>query len=225
MAWRLLCGSSEGCADVLHGVTTMEMLEVLEHPHAKGGSSDQAGWCGLAGSCPTLPGLLVEPTLFTLVVYWLAGLRLTAHAFGLTVLLSILVLNVAIACGAFFSCAFGSMPVAIAYLVPFDYALMMTSGIFVRLSSIPKFISWIRHLSWLMYSNEAMTILQWDGIDDIPCANTTEVRPCLSTGEEVLDRYDFESYRFWPDVFALLGLYAAFHLLALLALRFRTRRK
>ncbi|XP_048479461.1 protein scarlet [Plutella xylostella] len=172
-----------------------------------------------------LPGLLVEPTLFTLVVYWLAGLRLTAHAFGLTVLLSILVLNVAIACGAFFSCAFGSMPVAIAYLVPFDYALMMTSGIFVRLSSIPKFISWIRHLSWLMYSNEAMTILQWDGIDDIPCANTTEVRPCLSTGDEVLDRYDFESYRFWPDVFALLGLYAAFHLLALLALRFRTRRK
>ncbi|CAG9109157.1 unnamed protein product [Plutella xylostella] len=54
MAWRLLCGSSEGCADVLHGVTTMEMLEVVEHPHAKGGSSDQAGWCGLAGSCPTV---------------------------------------------------------------------------------------------------------------------------------------------------------------------------
>ncbi|CAG9116818.1 unnamed protein product [Plutella xylostella] len=54
MVWKLLCGSSEGCADVLHGVTSMGMLEVLEHPHAKGGSSDQAGWCGLAGSCPTV---------------------------------------------------------------------------------------------------------------------------------------------------------------------------
>ncbi|CAG9137864.1 unnamed protein product [Plutella xylostella] len=55
MAWRLLCGSSEGCADVHHvGVTSMEMLKVVEHPHAKGGSSDQAGWCGLAGSCPTV---------------------------------------------------------------------------------------------------------------------------------------------------------------------------
>ncbi|CAG9129918.1 unnamed protein product [Plutella xylostella] len=59
MAWRLLCGSSEGCADVLHGVTSMEMLKMLEHPHAKGGSSDQAGWCGLAGSCPTQAGLNV----------------------------------------------------------------------------------------------------------------------------------------------------------------------
>ncbi|CAG9137865.1 unnamed protein product [Plutella xylostella] len=32
----------------------MEMLKVVEHPHAKGGSSNQAGWCGLAGSCPTV---------------------------------------------------------------------------------------------------------------------------------------------------------------------------
>lgn len=45
------------------------------------------------------PGLVVEPILFTLVVYWIAGLRATLYAFGFTALLSILVLNVAIACG------------------------------------------------------------------------------------------------------------------------------
>ncbi|CAH2217352.1 jg5661 [Pararge aegeria aegeria] len=81
------------------------------------------------------PGLVVEPALFTLVVYWVAGLRGTLYAFGFTVFLSILVLNVAIACGSFFSCAFGSMPLAIAYLVPFDYSLMMTSGLFIKLST------------------------------------------------------------------------------------------
>nr|XP_013190064.1 unnamed protein product [Amyelois transitella] len=171
------------------------------------------------------PGLVVEPTLFTLVVYFIAGLRSTLYACGLTLFLSILVLNVAIACGSFFSCAFGSMPVAIAYLVPFDYALMMTSGLFVRLSSIPKYISWIRHLSWLMYSNEAMSILQWDGVQNITCLETSPGMPCLSNGMEVLNRYDFESDRLWTDVTALLVLYLAFHLLALLALRHRTRRK
>ncbi|XP_050345027.1 protein scarlet-like [Nymphalis io] len=170
------------------------------------------------------PGLVVEPTLFTLVVYWVAGLRGTLYAFGFTIFLSILVLNVAIACGSFFSCAFGSMPVAIAYLVPFDYSLMVTSGLFIKLSTIPKYISWIRHLSWLMYSNEAMSILQWDGVQNITCAEDS-ASPCLSTGEEVLMVYDFHMSQFWTDITALVVLYLAFHLLALLALRYRTRRK
>ncbi|XP_059060710.1 protein scarlet-like [Achroia grisella] len=171
------------------------------------------------------PGLVVEPTLFTLVVYFIAGLRNTLYAFSFTVFLAILVLNVAIACGSFFSCAFGSMPVAIAYLVPFDYALMMTSGLFVRLSSIPKYVSWIRHLSWLMYSNEAMSIIQWDGVRNITCAGNTDGAPCLSTGDDVLDRYDFSSEHLWHDVIALVVLYLVFHLLAVVALRHRTRKK
>ncbi|KAJ0180332.1 hypothetical protein K1T71_003736 [Dendrolimus kikuchii] len=172
-----------------------------------------------------LPGLVVEPTLFTLVMYWIAGLRNTLYAVGFTVFLSIMVLNVAIACGSFFSCAFGSMPVAIAYLVPFDYSLMVTSGLFVKLETIPQYISWIRHLSWLMYSNEAMSILQWDGIQNITCADDIEYLPCLSTGEEVLNMYDFNSSDLWNDVTALFVLYLAFHILAVLALIHRTRMK
>ncbi|GBP26140.1 Protein scarlet [Eumeta japonica] len=172
-----------------------------------------------------LPGLLVEPTLFTLVVYWIAGLRATFRAFSFTVFLSILVLNVAIACGSFFSCAFGSMPLAIAYLVPFDYSLMMTSGLFIKLSSIPKYLSWIRNLSWLMYSNEAMSIIQWEGVQNITCNVGRLTSTCLSTGDQVLSQYDFESDRLWDDVLALLLLYTVFHLLAVLALRHRTRRK
>ncbi|CAH0718823.1 unnamed protein product, partial [Brenthis ino] len=171
------------------------------------------------------PGLLIEPTLFTLVLYWIAGLRGTFHAFGLTVFVSILVLNVAIACGSFFSCAFGSMPMAMAYLVPFDYTLMVTSGLFIKLSSIPKYISWVRYFSWPMYSNEAISILQWDGVQNITCSQVDSQAPCLSTGDEVLTVYDFESNKFWVDIGALVVLYVAFHLLALVALRYRTRRK
>lgn len=172
-----------------------------------------------------LPGLLIEPTLFTLVVYWIAGLRVSFYAFTFTVFLAILVLNVAIACGSFFSCAFGSMPIAIAYLVPFDYALMMTSGLFVKLSSMPKYVSWIRYLSWLMYSNEAMSILQWDGVNNITCTTKQIGIPCISTGDEVLAMYDFQITNLWIDVMALCVLYLSFHSLAVLALRHRTRRK
>lgn len=54
-----------------------------------------------------------------------------------------------------------------AYLVPFDYVLMITSGVFVKLSTLPAYVSWTQYLSWLMYSNEAMSILQWDGVTNI----------------------------------------------------------
>lgn len=35
--------------------------------------------------------------------------------------------------GIFFSNAFGTVPIAMAYLVPFDYILMLTSGLFLKL--------------------------------------------------------------------------------------------
>lgn len=51
----------------------------------------------------------------------------------MTALASVLVMNVSTACGCFFSAAFNSVPQAMAYLVPFDYILMITSGVFVQL--------------------------------------------------------------------------------------------
>lgn len=35
--------------------------------------------------------------------------------------------------GTFFATAFDSVPLAMAYLVPFDYILMITSGNFIKL--------------------------------------------------------------------------------------------
>lgn len=109
----------------------------------------------------------MEPLLFCVVCYWLAGLRTTAYAFGMTTLVSVLVINVAAACGTFFSAAFNSVPLAMAYLVPFDYILMITSGVFVRLSSITPWLSWLQYMSWFMYANEAMSIVQWHGVENI----------------------------------------------------------
>lgn len=91
--------------------------------------------------------------------------------------------------GYFFSIAFKSVDMAIAYLVPFDVSLMITSGVFIKLrwamqskaktnhsieilfqlncSSIPFILSWLHHISWLKYANEAMTIIQWEGVTNI----------------------------------------------------------
>lgn len=85
----------------------------------------------------------------------------------MTALASVLVMNVSTACGCFFSAAFNSVPQAMAYLVPFDYILMITSGVFVQLSTLPNYLSWMPYISWIKYANEAMTIVQWEGITNI----------------------------------------------------------
>lgn len=50
-----------------------------------------------------IPGLLVEPMLFTLIIYWLTGLRPTIDALGLTLLVVIFTMNVSTACGKYFA--------------------------------------------------------------------------------------------------------------------------
>ncbi|KAL1462687.1 hypothetical protein WDU94_014504 [Cyamophila willieti] len=93
----------------------------------------------------SLPGLIIEPVVFTIIMYWIAGLRDSFSVFLLAVLICILIINVATSCGLFFSLAFSSVGTAMACLVPFDYALMITSGVFYKLSSLPPYFSWIRY--------------------------------------------------------------------------------
>lgn len=50
-------------------------------------------------SRPQIPGLIFEPIIFTAICYFLAGLKPTIYAFGMTSLLSIIIMNISMACG------------------------------------------------------------------------------------------------------------------------------
>ncbi|XP_068899588.1 protein scarlet [Tenebrio molitor] len=172
-----------------------------------------------------LPGLIIEPVLFVITVYWLSGLRATTYAFLMTSLAGILTLNAAAACGVFFSNAFDSVPSAIAYLVPFDYLLMVTSGMFIKLSTLPQVISWTKYLSWLMYSTELISIVQWDGIKNITCDVSDQDIPCLTAGSQVLEKYSFSAANLLRDLWSMVFLCIVFHSLGFMCLWLKTRKK
>ncbi|XP_046390561.1 protein scarlet [Ischnura elegans] len=173
-----------------------------------------------------IPGLIVEPFLFVLICYWLIGLRSSTYAFLMTVFISVLTMNVSAACGCFFSTAFDSVAMAMTYLVPFDFVLMATAGLFIKISTIPNVIGWVKYLSWLMYSNEAMSIVQWDGIHNITCEAVDQVNelPCLTEGSDVLDKYSFSVQNLSRNINAMIALYFAFHILGYICLRYRTKK-
>uniref|UniRef100_A0A336L180 CSON003410 protein n=1 Tax=Culicoides sonorensis TaxID=179676 RepID=A0A336L180_CULSO len=171
-----------------------------------------------------LPGLVFEPFIFVVIAYWLAQLRNTIFAFSMTALASILVMNVSTACGCFFSAAFNSVPQAMAYLVPFDYILMITSGVFVQLSTLPNYLSWMPYISWMKYANEAMSIVQWQGVTNLTCPITEDNLPCLQDGADVLAKYSFSDDNLARDIWALVILYLLFHTLGYIFLWRKTRR-
>ncbi|KAK1124576.1 hypothetical protein K0M31_005953 [Melipona bicolor] len=198
-----------------------------------------------------IPGLIIEPILFATIVYWLAGLRDNAETFGLTLLVLLLTINVSTACGkticlynkvnlkrdlsssnentyvsgCFFSTAFESVPLAMAYLIPFDYVLMITMGPFLKLGSLPVYIRWVKYISWLLHSSEALSILQWNGVHNISCETTDSELPCITEGIDVLYRYDFDETNFWIDMLSMVVIYFIFHILACVCLWNRCRCK
>ncbi|KAH8286909.1 hypothetical protein KR018_009038 [Drosophila ironensis] len=171
-----------------------------------------------------LPGMIIEPLLFVLICYWLTGLRSTFYAFGVTAICVVLVMNVATACGCFFSTAFNSVPLAMAYLVPLDYIFMITSGIFIQVNSLPVAFWWTQFLSWMLYANEAMTIAQWSGVQNITCFQESADLPCFHTGQDVLDKYSFNESNLFRNILAMVGLYFGFHLLGYYCLWRRARK-
>ncbi|XP_040173655.1 protein scarlet [Anopheles arabiensis] len=178
----------------------------------------------VANVAAMLPGLVLEPLVFVLIAYWLAALRPTLYAFLVTAAAATLVMNVSTACGCFFSAAFNSLPLAMAYLVPFDYILMITSGVFIHLNTMPAATRWLPYISWMMYANEAMSIAQWEGVSNITCPAVDDKLPCLRTGGEVLEHYSFSETHLAPNLWAMVLLYFGFHLLGYLFLWRKTKR-
>uniref|UniRef100_A0AAG5CYI9 ABC transporter domain-containing protein n=2 Tax=Anopheles atroparvus TaxID=41427 RepID=A0AAG5CYI9_ANOAO len=169
------------------------------------------------------PFILLETCAFILIVYYVAHLRPTMLGLVVTVGASVLVMNVSIACGCFFSTLFPSIATAMAYLVPFDYILMITSGIFIKIWSMPLYLRWMPFISWMMFASEAISIAQWDGVKSIECS---DILPsvCLHDGEQVLDQYSFSSAHLRTDFVVLVGQYFIYHALALLCLARRVSR-
>ncbi|KAB0802093.1 hypothetical protein PPYR_04279 [Photinus pyralis] len=172
-----------------------------------------------------VPGLMLETFIFSLIAYWLVGLRATSDSFWLTTFVILLTLNVSLACGIFFSNAFDSIPSAMSFLAPFDFLLMIVSGLFLKLSSLPNYISWTKYLSWIMYASESLAIVQWEGVHNITCETTNEDIPCLTEGSEVMERYSFSFDNFNRDLWNMFIIGLIFHVLAFLCLCRKTKRK
>lgn len=171
-----------------------------------------------------LPGFILDPIIFTTICYWMVGLQHHSYQFFMTVLIIIFTTSVASACGAMFSAMFENIEYSQVILVPFDILMLITGGLFVNLTTLPWFIGWTKYISWFMYSNEALTITQWTGVNKIVCDSEPGV-PCITTGDGVIDKYAFSRSHLPWDFISMAVLYLCFHFIGFVSLYCRARKK
>lgn len=171
-----------------------------------------------------LPRAIVEPFLYTLVVFLVGGLTGGIVDF---LLLLVPVLSCAIAAtayGCLMSASFESIETAAMVSVPYEFISVTFSGLYIQLGNLPARLAWVPFVSLFYYGNEAVSILQWQKIDSIACDEDPGI-PCITNGEGVLEKYGYRGTDLGLDIAGLAGIYVFCHVFGFIALWRRSKRQ
>ncbi|GAB6026310.1 hypothetical protein CHUAL_012516 [Chamberlinius hualienensis] len=151
-----------------------------------------------------VPLFILIAVIFTAICYWMVGLYPDAIKFLWACLIVTLVAHASCSFGYLMSTASPNITVALSIAGPLIAPLLFFGGYFLNSKTFPYWLSWMQCLSWFRYSNEALQINQWDGVDYIVCnrgSNTT----CYRDGLQVLSTFNFEPENFLFDMLFLAG--------------------
>jgi len=178
--------------------------------------------------CSLIIGLVVTVVRWS-VLFWMVDFKVRkdpdhsqAETFFLLLLLYESTMQVAVAYGYMICCIGGSMSLSLALANPCMLIPMLFAGFFIAKPSIPAPISWISYLSFMFYGFEAISIVLWRETQDVPThCNSNETIPYT----EVLRQWGYDESHLSLNIGMLFVLLTIFHMVALISLNVRHRRK
>jgi len=200
-----------------------------------------------------LPHNLIFPFIQANIAYFLMGLQLVVEKWVLFSILFVVLNNVGNSLGISLSCLFESLEVALQGAPLIILPLVLFSGFFVNSNGIPVWFDWIKYLSPMKYSYEALMKNEYSGLElmcedeelvsrpDCPprkLADGSAVmvqgkpvpRKCYcptEKGEQVLDRMSLSDTGLttWQNLFILVSLWVGLILVAYVLLERRSTRR
>ncbi|KAJ0817803.1 putative ABC transporter, AAA+ ATPase domain, ABC-2 type transporter [Helianthus annuus] len=119
----------------------------------------------MARTTSDLPLDLFLPMLFLLVVYFMAGLRLTAESFFLTMVIVFLCIVAAQGLGLAIGATLTDLKRATTLASVTVMAFMLAGGYFVK--DVPIFIAWLRYLSFNYHTYRLLLKVQYETISPV----------------------------------------------------------
>ncbi|KAJ4904593.1 ABC-2 type transporter family protein [Raphanus sativus] len=151
----------------------------------------------VARTTSDLPLDLILPVLFLVVVYFMAGLRLSAESFFLSVLTVFLCIVAAQGLGLAIGASLMDLKKATTLASVTVMTFMLAGGYFVK--KVPVFIAWIRYMSFNYHTYKLLVKVQYEEtMQDV-------------NGEEIVNGLN--------EVSALVAMIVGYRLLAYLSLR------
>ncbi|CAB3401321.1 unnamed protein product [Caenorhabditis bovis] len=174
----------------------------------------------IAKNIAEMPSYALSAIIFTSILYWMSGLAAALDAFAIYVLVGFLIQNIAISIGYFFSCAFGTINLAVAVMPIFVVPMMAFGGFFINQDSLPIFFVPLKYLSYFGYAYEVVAINQWTRVEEISgCLSAN----CPRNGTDVLEKMSFSESHFLMDIVIMIAMIFAFRLFAFIALMARAK--
>ncbi|XP_043809715.1 ABC transporter G family member 22 isoform X3 [Manihot esculenta] len=160
-----------------------------------------------------LPLDLVMPTVFLVIVYFMVGLKLSFHAFSLTLLTVFLSIVASQGLGLAIGAAIMDLKKATTLASIIMMTFMLSGGLFLQ--KVPSFMSWLRYVSFNYHTYRLLLMIQCPCMDPAPGSShcqfhlVTDLR--LDNGRE--------------EVIAMTVMIVAYRLLAYFFLRKMKLRK
>ncbi|CAI5481441.1 unnamed protein product [Closterium sp. Yama58-4] len=164
-----------------------------------------------------LPMEWLLPTLFLLISYFMASLKLTAGAFFGLLFSTYLIVTTAQGCGLCLGAAVMDVKVATTLASVLLLTFMLAGGYYLQ--TIPAFISWIKYISFTYYAYRLIIKTQFSPSDTYQCGPSSDPSSVICPISNAPSFRGFSLGDAWVDVVALLVQVAFYRGLGYFALR------
>ncbi|XP_012554711.2 protein white isoform X2 [Hydra vulgaris] len=169
------------------------------------------------------PWYFIGPVIYSLIYYFMVGLRLDTAAFFLSLVVLELLTQSALSFGYLVSAVSPTIQVATGIGPPLIMPFMLFGGFFLKDRSIPVYFIWLKWLSWFKYATECLQIIQWDEYGAIGGCSGNQTM-CYHDGKSVLVTNGYSASNFNRNIGLLVALGIGFRLLAFLFVLIRAYR-
>eukprot|EP01091_Cochliopodium_minus_P001749 TRINITY_DN1168_c0_g1_i1.p1 TRINITY_DN1168_c0_g1~~TRINITY_DN1168_c0_g1_i1.p1 ORF type:complete len:650 (-),score=150.98 TRINITY_DN1168_c0_g1_i1:60-2009(-) len=189
------------------------------------------GWYGLlAYYCSKMlsmiPLQIVEPMIFSLFVYWMVGLNKDAGKFFIFYATLVLTIHTAVALAVAISTATKSFQISLIFAPIIFIPLMLLGGFFVKSSSIPVYLIWIKFMSPIKYAYEILAINEFSGATFTCQLSELVGSICpITTGSVAIKTYLESGASIWRSYVILVAICIVLHLFSIAVLYLGSRKQ
>lgn len=149
----------------------------------------------LAKTVADFPFMVVFPMIFSVITYWMVGLRADADRFFIYMACLIVVTLAAQSLGLAISAGVSDIGIAMALAPAVFIPLMLFGGYFLNDSSIPDWLMWLKYFSLFKYGFQILAINELDG-ETFYCTSSqlnADGSCPYTTGSQVLASLNFNN--------------------------------